>query len=599
MLPDDNKPLFQPLLIYIRLIHLRKKRGEGYEKIGVKSSQLEWQTVDRQLECVQSSSLVDMNAYRLSPVGIRYTYTRCRILILLILTLSFLYKLVSTAIYRFSRPAAQMPITLMREIDLFVCFSWRDWINAVVSTWLFSLGALKDVSSMKDKALNNLGVLIWVTCCMYSFNLFSQSFSLDEDLINKPDRPIPSGKISAEEALIRSAAIWLFLFAVAVTHPQVMTETIVWFLLTYLLGATKPGGHWFGKNTVAMSFGAWAFFSAARKLMAPARAESTRHAVILSIWAGLTAHIQDFRDQRGDRKVGRKTLPLSYGDGPARLIVASLLLPAAYAIAYELDLARNAPLLLGGAHAWLSYRVLACRGVDSDTSTYTVSGRMGILTLISSLVSLGIVSVSNPVEARIKGGAILGYHSLWNISTAVQSITYQSHIDHPVSLFPGSAETINITIRASRNGVMLAQFDWAYLSTSVQTWNPFEDITSLTSHDSTKLPSTYTSRHIDLYSKNISPKMVRSVILLLGLPMLAYCATIPNGTETSSHVKRGGECRTYQDCPPCGFYQRCCLPVLGGGFCQCGTSGRENQCNKHIYVLYQCPHRRTLINLGF
>ncbi|RDA86161.1 hypothetical protein CP532_3026 [Ophiocordyceps camponoti-leonardi (nom. inval.)] len=284
---------------------------------------------------------------------------------------------------------------LIREIDLFICFSWRDWINAVISTWLFSLGALKDVPSTNDRVVNNLGVILWVTCCMYSFNLFTQGLSLEEDLINKPDRPIPSGKISAEEALVRSATIWLALVATVVTHPQIIGETVTWFLLTLFLGATKPGGHWFGKNTIGMSFGAWAFFSAARKLMAPARAESTWQAIILSIWAGLTAHIQDFRDQRGDRKVGRRTLPLN--------------------IFFE-----------------------------------------------------------------------------------------------------------------------------------------------------------------------ISPKlnMVRSVILLLGLPMLGYCASIPfaNGTEASSHVKRAGECRTYQDCPICGFYERCCLPVLGGGFCQCGTSGRENEC---------------------
>ncbi|PHH79483.1 hypothetical protein CDD80_4710 [Ophiocordyceps camponoti-rufipedis] len=80
--------------------------------------------------------------------------------------------------------------------------------------------------------------------------------------------------------------------------------------------------------------------------------------------------------------------------------------------------------------------------------------------------------------------------------------------------------------------------------------------------------------------------MVRAAILFLGLPMLAYCGVIPdsttsdvsNGTASAGLAKRGNECRTYTDCPICAFYQRCCLAALGGGWCECGTSGRESQC---------------------
>ncbi|KAF4589843.1 hypothetical protein GQ602_003732 [Ophiocordyceps camponoti-floridani] len=80
--------------------------------------------------------------------------------------------------------------------------------------------------------------------------------------------------------------------------------------------------------------------------------------------------------------------------------------------------------------------------------------------------------------------------------------------------------------------------------------------------------------------------MVRAAILFLSLPMLAYCSVIPdsttsdmsNGTVSSGVVGRSVECRTYKDCPICGFYERCCLSALGGGWCECGTSGRENRC---------------------
>ncbi|PHH90618.1 hypothetical protein CDD83_3135 [Cordyceps sp. RAO-2017] len=80
--------------------------------------------------------------------------------------------------------------------------------------------------------------------------------------------------------------------------------------------------------------------------------------------------------------------------------------------------------------------------------------------------------------------------------------------------------------------------------------------------------------------------MVRAVFALLSLPVLALCGSlIPTGLEArdadGSVLDRRGanECRSYQDCPICGFYERCCLRAGGSsGFCTCGTSGRESQC---------------------
>lgn len=261
--------------------------------------------------------------------------------------------------------------TLRREFDLFMSFSWRDWSASIIPSSIFAVGALKDLPY--HMAIRNyVLVLLWVVLYIYPFDLFTQSMSLSEDLINKPDRPIPSGKISIDAALKRCMIAWAAFFAISVWHTQIIPETVTWLLVTIFLGATQAGGHWIGKNVLGMSIGSWALLSPSRKLICPQTTEHLRHILALSFWAAFITHAQDFRDQNGDRKVRRGTLPISFGDQTTRYVFAFALAPLAFLSTYFFDLAKNAPWLLATMHVLVAYRFLKFRNARSDHKTYMV-----------------------------------------------------------------------------------------------------------------------------------------------------------------------------------------------------------------------------------
>jgi 4-hydroxybenzoate polyprenyltransferase len=115
-----------------------------------------------------------------------------------------------------------------------------------------------------------------------------------------------------------------------------------------------------------------AMLSTSRKLMGTHDPNNWVHISVISIWVRLPAHVQDFRDQDGDRKRGRHTFPLAFGDTTARYIVAFFLLPLAFATTYLMGLGKNAPWLLAAMHIFLGYRLLAFRESKADHDTYTV-----------------------------------------------------------------------------------------------------------------------------------------------------------------------------------------------------------------------------------
>jgi 4-hydroxybenzoate polyprenyltransferase len=83
-------------------------------------------------------------------------------------------------------------------------------------------------------------------------------------------------------------------------------------------------------------------------------------------------NIQDLRDVEGDRVVGRKTLPIVYGDIVARRIIAGST-ALAVGILWWGGILAIAPVSLVLVHAFLAYRVVrAVSGPRYDHKTYMV-----------------------------------------------------------------------------------------------------------------------------------------------------------------------------------------------------------------------------------
>ncbi|CAG8600974.1 6163_t:CDS:2, partial [Scutellospora calospora] len=132
----------------------------------------------------------------------------------------------------------------------------------------------------------------------------TQISSVEEDKINKPFRPIPSGLTTVKGAKCR-----------------LMTISIIFPIVSYLLGGTLS-------LIYAFIFQIWVILyekfnlhsNAFFKNFFTTFAAWTEFSCCYYIIIVITLQVQDFRDQKGDKFVGRKTLPILIGDKFCRLL---------------------------------------------------------------------------------------------------------------------------------------------------------------------------------------------------------------------------------------------------------------------------------------
>ncbi|KAF4605188.1 hypothetical protein EYR40_003971 [Pleurotus pulmonarius] len=152
-----------------------------------------------------------------------------------------------------------------RELRLFFDFTWRDWTVTLIPGFIVATMAVKHASL---PAWNVVRFVPWGACFIYFFTLSNQLVGLEEDRINKPDRPLPSGKVTVKGARRRWAIALVAFVAVALLNGRLIVETATWVGTTVFLCWTPYGGHWFWRNSVALSAGAWALLSGMYKTVA-------------------------------------------------------------------------------------------------------------------------------------------------------------------------------------------------------------------------------------------------------------------------------------------------------------------------------------------
>ena len=200
------------------------------------------------------------------------------------------------------------------ELQLCYRFMWRDIPAAVLPGVAFTLVAVKHHGST-----NYVPALLWslfyFCLYIYTFNLCNQYTGVEEDRINKPDRPIPSGLVSVEGVRFRWYIVTV-LYIVAGLAIGNVWSSLLWIFdiaMYYHYGWSE---HWFSKNSVFIPLGTvvqgWAGWSVATGDIWLDQ-ESVVFIGMAVLYACLLVNLQDFRDVEGDRKVGRKTMPVQFG----------------------------------------------------------------------------------------------------------------------------------------------------------------------------------------------------------------------------------------------------------------------------------------------
>lgn len=153
-------------------------------------------------------------------------------------------------------------------------------------------------------------------------NTLNDLCGLAEDRINKPYRPLPSGQLSLPLARVETGILLFFGLSLSIflpaPTPLIALVAIVGLILynVYLKRVPLLG------NTFVSALGGLAFLyggAAAQALSAP---------LLIAAFAFLfhlgREILKDLEDSKGDRELSGTTIPLSWGESTARILITAI-----------------------------------------------------------------------------------------------------------------------------------------------------------------------------------------------------------------------------------------------------------------------------------
>lgn len=215
----------------------------------------------------------------------------------------------------------------------------------------------------------------WTNILVHALANQCEPDSVLEDSLNKPKRPIPTGRISAAQT--RQLLVWALPVVLAINWwLGTWIETTFFFHLTWMYTHLGGGDSGFILRNVILA-GAYGLSNLGSLRLAagsPTISITTRGYVwvaLISAVALTTAQVPDMKDQAGDASRGRRTCPLVLGDEVARWTIAvpvaiwSLALPAGF---FTLGVGGCA--IPSGLGATVVYRIIRCRNQIDDYYTW-------------------------------------------------------------------------------------------------------------------------------------------------------------------------------------------------------------------------------------
>lgn len=220
-------------------------------------------------------------------------------------------------------------------------FTKSDFKSIVLPQSVFGVAAilaeLDPTPSAAVKVASRIPQMVtWLWLNLLVLNIANQrrEESVIEDSVNKPWRPIPSGRITpaeAQAALYLAAPGVLFMSATLLGH-RTLLPNLVLLLLVWLyndVGAAEAGPVWRNLvNAVGVASFGW---GAAASLLSGG--DGLQEIPIPFAWLTLTAAVtfttvqsQDLPDMKGDAARNRLTMPLRYGEKVTRWSIAGFAL---------------------------------------------------------------------------------------------------------------------------------------------------------------------------------------------------------------------------------------------------------------------------------
>ncbi|KAF8905771.1 UbiA prenyltransferase family [Gymnopilus junonius] len=204
-------------------------------------------------------------------------------------------------------------------------FSKSDIKTTLIPVSFFSLGAAP---------LSPTNRVFWIWLHLLHFNLANQVRDPEEDMRNKPWRPLPSGRISLSTARVFRYLMPLVCMVVSLCYSRTIFYASAFFAaLVPMYHELHGDAHWLSKNL--MNAVGYACFAIGSTLIASNDRSKLDFTGALSIFIisailATTIQAQDFQDVDGDKSVGRSTLPIAFPNLSRYTLLITLLLWSAY-----------------------------------------------------------------------------------------------------------------------------------------------------------------------------------------------------------------------------------------------------------------------------
>jgi len=223
-----------------------------------------------------------------------------------------------------------------------------------------------------------------------AFDTINQLVGIEEDAIDKPHRPLPSGAMDVHSCVLLCIVVNSAYLFVGVLHG-IGLWCALWQLVSigYLLRFDK---NWFYKNHIFIPAGIVVQYMTGICLANDGMysQELVLWVVVMSNYFGLCATVQDIRDVAGDRATKRRTLPVILGLERTRyvfLVVMGIFSPIVlrwYIVAPVWD-AYCGILVMTYCpfHVLIIYRLAAMKNAGDHRLTYSLVIWMYIVTCAS------------------------------------------------------------------------------------------------------------------------------------------------------------------------------------------------------------------------
>ncbi|CAF9905508.1 MAG: hypothetical protein ALECFALPRED_001000 [Alectoria fallacina] len=274
-----------------------------------------------------------------------------------------------------------LPDLLYHMHTLFL-FTASDLKTIVIPSTMF--GILAPVAQLTQEPIASTSaivqrtplVFLWTWLNLLPFNISNQRqpSAIEEDLLNKPWRPLPSGRLTPKQAKVLMLGSYSTAIAFSL-YFKGAKSCLALILLGWWYNDQNGAENCWIRNFMNAA-GYLSFVSGAVEVAVGSQAHLSEQARMWFFLIGgiifSTVQIQDIPDQKGDGARGRKTLPLVIGDMPARWTIAvlvpiwSLLAPTFWQLGpsgYIL------PVMLSGL---IAGRILYTRAVEADKTSFKI-----------------------------------------------------------------------------------------------------------------------------------------------------------------------------------------------------------------------------------